>query len=676
MNVSSQNTTLNSNTDNVGMNPNNNRWRGGESRATELTEEERELINEKNKYYQSYLYLHGDRKLPSANAITPNNNNISFVIRIPKPHELCVKNENKYKKDIELYSEYYEGVQKLIFNEWRCNECKERVKNLGLVLDIETRKIAFCSTKMYRSGLQNYAYNHFKSMWAIIKKHNFNLIIVPIEAGMSNLFNYTIQTGNETQPDWNHYYKQVVNKTNTSETEFKNYESAIERYTQDMMRLMNKFDDRNGLLESLSICYKTVNRVDYASKFKPCIQWLWEATQNVDEAFTSLSLIDKYRVIGEMIISAPICDVENGRKGMLYYHQINSTVMNWLENAYNEISMERLIENTCNPNNYMQKTGRITEKNIEVAKKKLGIFKNTIMSTDILMDRYGPNGYMYNIANGKALALSNTPPVTETNAAGNAGLHPKQQYTTSEPSLNPYDTLLNNINTSNTSRACDFANRCKKSISTTRKFENITMEQLFEYVKTGEVWSLKVNTFGTGGAPAYLVDTTLDSDKLIHNHLWAYINNLSLNDIYMRNSGKVTHMYTWNVKNQITHTMFVLENAKHYLQQKPQAVTNPCLPEFLTPVYNRECGAVFAELGRKQPILKPEDCIDNIYNNDNNETKYDIYTKRRIESQRNNIKWAAGVSTSTVDDYNNLYSGGILLKINDSNSWTRITKQK
>ena len=205
------------------------------------------------------------------------------------------------------------------------------------------------------------------------------------------------------------------------------------------------------------------------------------------------------------------------------------------------------------------------------------------------------------------------------------------------------------------------------------------MEQLFEYVKTGEVWSLKVNTFGTGGAPAYLVDTTLDSDKLIHNHLWAYINNLSLNDIYMRNSGKVTHMYTWNVKNQITHTMFVLENAKHYLQQKPQAVNNPCLPEFLTPVYNRECGAVFAELGRKQPILKPEDCIDNIYNNDNNdnnETKYDIYTKRRMESRRNNIQWAAGVSTSTVDDYNNLYSGGILLKINDSNSWTRITKQK
>ena len=104
---------------------------------------------------------------------------------------------------------------------------------------------------------------------------------------------------------------------------------------------------------------------------------------------------------------------------------------------------------------------------------------------------------------------------------------------------------------------------------------------------------------------AYVAKTTLDMSKIIHDHLWLFLNGEGYGARFTGYK-EVSHIHKIMLASH-QNIIFILKDSRVSTKYKP-CTTNCCLPEFLDESVRRSCGASFEALNKNSgfPIIIPE----------------------------------------------------------------------
>mgnify|MGYP001280787114 CR=1 FL=1 len=129
-----------------------------------------------------------------------------------------------------------------------------------------------------------------------------------------------------------------------------------------------------------------------------------------------------------------------------------------------------------------------------------------------------------------------------------------------------------------------------------------TMSELIRKVKSGEIYKLEVNSVQLYNV--YVAKTDIDKSKIIHDHLWLFLNGESSSSRF-NGYVEVSHIHT--IFSETTHKniIFIVKDSRRSLYKKP-ITSNCCLPEYLKPSVMRSCGKAFEYLNNKLPIVIPD----------------------------------------------------------------------
>lgn len=358
---------------------------------------------------------------------------------------------------------------------------------------------------------------------------------------------------------------------------------AFHKYQRLMSKLFEKFRNETewqGMVDSLEMMLKILNGATYGEKFVPSTTWFLECFKRSTKPFYWMSVIERANFIGKAICTAPIGKELGNQAAIPFYHQVNDNIMGLLGTAQTETSMRQMVEQRLNPNFYQQKTAAPKAGAVAMAAKALGQFSVSIATTNEL--ETDPR-------------FSATIKVRKENVIGRAttdiyaGLRTKGK-TTTKPN-----------------GAAGFASRAANTSELPGFVRNITkptmsIVELFKHLKDGSIYELEIK-YSHECTDTLITSTTLDQEKLIHSHMWLYLNDQPLRFPQLRKI-KVSHVVPIETHTH-TNCIFVLEGAREALRRSPCTHHNACLGEFLNSEYH-SCKSTFMEVGRKIGIKTPE----------------------------------------------------------------------
>ena len=358
---------------------------------------------------------------------------------------------------------------------------------------------------------------------------------------------------------------------------------AFHKYQRLMSNLFEKFRNETewqGMIDSLEIMLKILNGATYGMKFAASTTWFLECFKRSSKPFYWMSIIERANFIGKAICTAPIGKELGNQAAIPFYHQVNDNIMGLLGTAQSEASMRRMVEQRLNPNYYQQKTAAPKAGAVAMAAKALGQFSVSVATTNEL--ETDPR-FSATIKVGRETAIGRD--TTDIYA----GLRTKGKTTTK------------------VNGAAGFASRAANMYELpdfVRKFPKPTMSivELFKHLKDRSIYQLEIK-YNNECTDTLITSTTLDQEKLIHPHMWLYLNNQSPRfSTYQKI--KVSHVLPIETHTH-TNCIFVLEGAREALRKSPCTHQNACLGEFLNSEYH-SCKSTFMEVGRKIGIKTPE----------------------------------------------------------------------
>lgn len=377
---------------------------------------------------------------------------------------------------------------------------------------------------------------------------------------------------------YEHYYMNPE-EVSSEDVDLLLMNKAFQKYQRLMSNLFEKFnreEEWKGIVDSLEMMLKILKGATYGEKFVGSTTWFLECFKRSTKPFYWMSVIERANFIGQAICTAPIGEELGNQAAIPFYHQVNDNIMGLLGIAQSEVSMRRLVEMRLNPNYYQQKTAAPKAGAVAMAAKELGQFDVHIATVN---------------------ELETDPRFSATIKVG------KGSHTTPEQETDIYAGLRTKGQTSSKAKgAAGFASRVggKKDkvpsfVRTTYDGKHtLTVCELIQHVKNGDINTVEV-FYSDDQTDVMVTSTTLSQDKLIHPHMWLFLNDQDPR--YLTNTIiRVTHLVPIQTHTH-TNCMFVLEGGREAVGRRPYN-PNACLGEFLNSKYHA-CKSTFMEVGRK-----------------------------------------------------------------------------
>ena len=527
------------------------------------------------------------------------NRKIAFLVRLVEP-TLPIEWPGKLGGDPAI------TTANVIREEWGCQECRKRIKKMFYLMDANGDGILEPDAddvtlteeqKVMIAKVKEFIHERMRDRTKVPEETWQLRVVASNEEWQKTLDG--LQGKEMTKAGVHHYQKEInsiMNLQTKSKGGFDHYymnpsevsskdidlllmNKAFHRYQRLMSTMFDKFmrqEDWDGMITSLEIMLKILEGATYGHKFVASTTWALNCFKRSEKPFYRMTLIERANFIGNAICTAPIRDEIGNQAVITFYHQFNDNILDLLESAKDEYSMQTMVEMRLNPNYYQQKTAAPKAGAVAMAAEALGQFDVHIATVQQL--ETDPR-FSAAIKVGKD---SNSTLGHETDIY--AGLRTKGQ-TTSIPK-----------------GAAGFASRAggKKDDlpSFVRKTYDgkytMTICELMNHVKNGDIKSVEVY-YNDNLTDVMVTSTTLSQDKLIHPHTWLFL----LNESPRFNKFtriKITHIVPILTSTH-TNCLFILEGGREALRRRP-CNPNACLGEFLNSKYHA-CKSTFMEVGRK-----------------------------------------------------------------------------
>lgn len=272
-------------------------------------------------------------------------------------------------------------------------------------------------------------------------------------------------------------------------------QQAVKRYISDglFQNTMNNLIDCNDgkpsiAIDSLNCFIECCDAAVYGMKFINTAKWLINIMKRYNE-----SGLHKSQLYLEALIDAGIEEDLSGAV-VTAYHQANNNIIPLLGDAKSKDAMIKLIASRLDPLKYQRRDtdAILTDGNIANAEKHLGDFVNTIMNFEDLEKI------------PECIKISSSKKLEETvqsSLSGFASMRIKSQLKTS------FAAKCNNPE--------DEKRKCEIEI---RKISS--MSQLYNYLDNHNESKVEINTLSSH--LVYIANTTLDREKIIPQHFWAF----------------------------------------------------------------------------------------------------------------------------------------------------------
>ena len=443
-----------------------------------------------------------------------------------------------------------------------CRVCNMRLREIGAVFDTNGHWL-------YRSaeGIDEEQLHKRTLIRKAIKEKEIDSLCIRV---VDRKVPYPKFDGNMADgTPWSHLYIDYDNVTDAS-IDIKKLQTTVNKYTPLIDNLLHRIWGQEGLKESIQIFIDIAEKATYGDHIIPGAKWLGMVMDKIDEhgngkeRFSQITPSEKLRLIGDIIFSS---QTDSGV--ITSYHQANGdNVLGLLAIANTESAMKKLMVKRLDPISYQRRIAPPSTGNIELAKKILGSFNNTIHTLDELRKLPG------------TVTIPET--VTEDGVTDDV-----------------YDSMLKTAKRDSSKEVFNFASRAK--ISTLKPS---TIRDLMTMINDGRVKKLSINTDGM--FLCYTAKTTIPKEKLIHPYLWFY--QLSSQRI-VNGRHTVTDITRTNV-GEYDNYIFRIAG----LEKKIEGPftfgekSNCCFPVFLTPAddVRRICGSTFEEFNKIVPISIPD----------------------------------------------------------------------
>ena len=349
-------------------------------------------------------------------------------------------------------------------------------------------------------------------------------------------------------------------------------QQAVKRYISDglFQNTMNNLIECNDgkplvAIDSLNCFIECCDEAVYGMKFINTAKWLI----NIMQKYNDFTCHKSQLYLGALIDAG----IEEDLSGAVVtaYHQANNNIIPLLGDAKSKDAMIKLIASRLDPLKYQRRDtdAILTDGNIANAEKHLGDFVNTIMNFEDLEKI--PD--CIKICNSKKLEET-----VQSSLSGFASMRLKTQPKTS------------------------FAAKCNNHEDEKRKRENEirkinSMSQLCEYLENHKESKVEINT--SSSHPVYIANTTLDREKIITPHFWAFGRSFKITSSWCEVK-YILPMYKYITSHK--NIAFIIDNQFCKVTKVRKNVidvnkiTNCCIPEFLVPKYSRVCGKAFERL--------------------------------------------------------------------------------
>jgi len=458
------------------------------------------------------------------------------------------------------------GIPQLIYDEWRCMTCVERVSDLS-------RYIGKDGVFLCGNDSENKSENHHEVERHVKANYDSNKSISKCELTImyNDLFKLTDGV-DEVEGAYHHYSYKLDNKS-VYNTDLKKLGDCFRKYINILDTFFGKIDDNLEFLECLVILKRCINKVGYGYKLSPGTEWLINNVEYMNTLFDDdqgvkcynyLPFLKKLEFLGNVMCNSSISKGANDDDvNMLEHSQANNSLLNLLKNAKNEKSLMSMIRKQVSPENYQRPTGEPKLGNIKAAESKLGEFSNSIYTMDKLEKH-------------SDCVKVKSKVVSEVNSSMGAF------------------AKMKDASNSKPSKYGGLSKRCGNRI------EIKNMRDLIEKLKDGSIYKLSINAKNL--TTGYISDTTLDRDKIINDYLWLYLNGETTGS---RFSGYVDISHV-NVTDIPSHRniLFIASDVREKVVSRP--IKNCCLPEFLDTSIRRECSSAFEKMNSFTNVIIPK----------------------------------------------------------------------
>ena len=502
-----------------------------------------------------------------------------------------------------------ETTSQVIRKEWGCEECVKRVKKMFYIVDsngdglLEPDADDVVLTEEQQEMVEEvrkFVREHLRKNLEVTEEKWRLEVVGSVDAWQKTMdkldekytedvardyrkkIKSTMNLQTKLKGGYEHYY---VNPSEVSSdgTDLLLMNKAFHKYQRLMSNLFEKFRNETewkGMVDSLEMMLKILKGATYGEKFVASTTWFLKCFKRSSKPFYWMSMIERANFIGKAICTAPIGKELGNQAAIPFYHQVNDNIMGLLGIAQSEASMRRMVEQRLNPNYYQQKTAAPKAGAVAMAAKALGQFSVSVATTNEL--ETDPR-FSATIKVGKTSAIGRA--TTDIYA----GLRTKGK-TTKKP----------NGAAGFASRA---ANTCELPDFVTNIYKpTMTIVELMKHLKDGTIHALEIK-YNHECTDTLITSTTLHQEKLIHSHMWLYLNDQPLRFPRFQKI-KVSHVVPIETHTH-TNCIFVLEGAREALHRNPCTHHNACLGEFLNSEYH-SCKSTFMEVGRKIGIKTPE----------------------------------------------------------------------
>ena len=489
----------------------------------------------------------------------------------------------------------------VIRSEWGCEECGKRVRKMFFFIDADGKGILEPDADdVILTSEQEKMVTEVKKFVHECKRENpkvedekWKLEVVASTDAWRNVLEglkeedgqlerkkiqATMNLQTKDKGGYEHYYMNP-NEVTTEGVDILLMNKAFHKYQRLMSKLFERFnreEEWTGMVDSLEMMLKILNGATYGSKFVGSTTWFLECFKRSPKPFYWMSVIERADFIGKAICTAPIGEELGNQAAIPFYHQVNDNILGLLGIAQSEESMRKLVEMRLNPNYYQQKTAAPKAGAVAMAADALGQFSVSIATVNEL--ETDPR-FSATIKVGKD---SDSTPEQETDIY--AGLRTKGKTSSKATGAAGF-----------ASRAGGKKDKLPSFVRTTYDGKyTLTVCELMQHVKNGDISKVEV-FYCNEHTDSMVTSTTLSKDKLIHPHMWLFMNDqdprFPSNTII-----KVTHLVPIQTQTH-TNCMFVLEGGRKAVGSRPYN-PNACLGEFLNSKYHA-CKSTFMEVGRK-----------------------------------------------------------------------------
>ena len=369
--------------------------------------------------------------------------------------------------------ELFKKLAKTVKKEHNCTECMPRIMYLGRYSDINGDPIVLknVSRTQKQSDIR-------ECIEQILNTPIINIECVPNQDNQNNLL-FPPTSGFEAVNIPYYHYNAYIANCSDKDINLTKIQKAFDRYAPELIPELLKKTTLQGVQEGFDLIEDVLKSVSYGQTWLPALRWI---RSNTNYNYNTQTVRNKWLMVANTILSAPITIGENDQSLITFYHQVNNSLLKIMtSNCKTKVEMQKFIASMLSPTNYQRPTAPPKEGNIKNAMKELGDFKNTVMLVSEF-EKYG--GVLIKNQNSSMSAFSNM--------------------------LKQKETKINKLTS--------FASRMLPTRIT-------TMTQLINGIKDGTIKNVKVTNNMTAVA-AYT--TTLDRNKRLYDFFWSFFIGQSL----------------------------------------------------------------------------------------------------------------------------------------------------